>query len=70
MKIRQTNIRSQKAAEKLPYAFCADELRPTLLEQLNTGETQFTLYEVSKSSFHMYIHGRELETVYEQQLEA
>ncbi|KNH36727.1 GNAT family N-acetyltransferase [Exiguobacterium acetylicum] len=71
MKIRKSNIRSQKAAEKLPYAFCADELRPALLEQLNAGETQFTLYEVSKSSFHMYIHGRELETLYDhQQLEA
>ncbi|MED4533140.1 GNAT family protein [Metabacillus fastidiosus] len=54
LKIRQGNIRSMKAAEKLPYTMNANETRKSLLEQFNTAEKQFNLFEISKDLYHLY----------------
>lgn len=54
LKIRQGNIRSTKAAEKLSYAILANEKRKNLLEQFNTAEKQFNIFEISKDLYHLY----------------
>ncbi|MGI1822424.1 GNAT family N-acetyltransferase [Exiguobacterium sp. TRN 1102] len=73
LKIRKSNERSIAAAEKLPYAFCANEIRSELLAEINQGDVEYVLYEVSKSSFQLYLHALhvpEYEVPYEAQLEA
>jgi RimJ/RimL family protein N-acetyltransferase len=55
MKIRKTNIRSIKAAEKLPYAVKADESRKALLEQINQGQDIYHLYEIPKDLYTLYL---------------
>jgi RimJ/RimL family protein N-acetyltransferase len=51
MRIRKVNIRSIKAAEKLPYAIKANETRASLYKQLNAVEEVYDLYEISKDQF-------------------
>lgn len=55
MRIRKKNIRSLKAAEKLPYAIKANETRITLYEQLNQGEEIFDLFEIPKDLYTLHI---------------
>ncbi|WP_111646347.1 GNAT family N-acetyltransferase [Paranoxybacillus vitaminiphilus] len=54
MRIRKVNIRSTKAAEKLPYVTLANETRKHLLEQINNGEDIYNLYEISKDNYTLY----------------
>lgn len=58
MRIRKTNGRSQKAAEKLPYVLLANETKKHIYDQLNASENIYNLYEVSKDqyTFHMMRH--------------
>lgn len=51
MRIRCENIRSRKAAEKLPYAIKANETRPAIFNQLNEDGYIYDLYEISKDMF-------------------
>lgn len=55
MRIRKTNIRSLKAAEKLPYALNANEKRKSLYDQINATDEVYDLYEIPKDlySFHV-----------------
>ncbi|MBS4176664.1 GNAT family N-acetyltransferase [Lederbergia citrea] len=53
MRIRQENIRSRKAAEKLPYTVRANESRPLVFQQLNQNGYIYDLYEVPKDLFTM-----------------
>ncbi|WP_078596748.1 GNAT family N-acetyltransferase [Evansella clarkii] len=55
MKIRKKNLRSNKAAEKLPYAVAANETRKALYEEINLGSIKFNLFEISKDLFTLYI---------------
>ncbi|RDU36459.1 N-acetyltransferase [Neobacillus piezotolerans] len=55
MRIRKANVRSIKAAEKLPYAVKANETRPTLYEQLNSEGNIFDLYEVPKDQYTFHL---------------
>lgn len=55
MSIRKVNVRSRKAAEKLPYAVLANETRPDLYEKLNQETAVFDLYEVPKDLFTLYL---------------
>ena len=55
MRIRKKNIRSLKAAEKLPYAMKANETRETLYEQVNQGEEIFDLFEIPKDLYTLHI---------------
>ncbi len=61
MRIRKENIRSLKAAEKLPYVIHANETRPEIYERLNAGEHQYHLFEIPKDlySLHVLRHGHE-----------
>ncbi len=53
MRIRKENIRSKKAAEKLPYTILANETRRDLFNQLNCGGYVYDLYEVPKDLYTM-----------------
>jgi RimJ/RimL family protein N-acetyltransferase len=55
MRIRKVNIRSIKAAEKLPYVIKANETRKSLYEQLNADGDVYDLYEIPKDQYSFYI---------------
>jgi RimJ/RimL family protein N-acetyltransferase len=55
MRIRKENIRSQKAAEKLPYVINANETRKSLLDQLNSNGTIFQLLEIPKDLYTFHV---------------
>lgn len=69
MRIRMENIRSQKAAEKLPYTINAKDSRKSLFEQLNAKGDIFQLFEIPKDlyTFHTLRNNSEEES---QRLEA
>ncbi len=54
MRIRKVNVRSTKAAEKLPYVTLANETRKQLWEAINQGEDIYNLYEISKDNYTLY----------------
>lgn len=54
MKIRKTNVRSAKAAQKLPYVVLANETRKHILDQINNGEDLYNLFEISKDVYTLY----------------
>ncbi|WP_428908394.1 GNAT family N-acetyltransferase [Niallia sp. Krafla_26] len=54
MRIRTENIRSQKAAEKLPYIIDASASRKSLFDQLNAQGTMFKLYEIPKDLYTLH----------------
>ncbi|WP_227395358.1 GNAT family N-acetyltransferase [Jeotgalibacillus aurantiacus] len=55
MRIRKVNIRSQKAAEKLPYVTLANETNPSLYYQLNKDEDIYNLYEINKDMYTLHL---------------
>ncbi|MBL4953884.1 GNAT family N-acetyltransferase [Neobacillus sp. OS1-32] len=55
MRIRKVNIRSKKAAEKLPFVIQVNESRKTLYNQLNANETVYDLYEIPKDLYTFYL---------------
>ncbi|MEX3625430.1 GNAT family N-acetyltransferase [Viridibacillus arvi] len=55
MKIRKSNLRSQRAAEKLPYVIFSNETRKSLWEQINTDGDIYNLYEIPKDLYTFYI---------------
>lgn len=71
MRIRKENIRSIKAAEKLPYVVKANETRKMIYDQLNANGDVYDLYEIPKDQYSLYLR-REMVQVGEdpQRLEA
>jgi RimJ/RimL family protein N-acetyltransferase len=71
MRIRKENIRSIKAAEKLPYVVKANETRKVIYDQLNANGDIYDLYEIPKDQYSLYLR-REMVQVGEdtQRLEA
>ncbi|GMB09291.1 RimJ/RimL family protein N-acetyltransferase [Thermolongibacillus altinsuensis] len=67
MRIRKVNVRSIKAAEKLPYVTFANETRKSLLDEINQGEDIYNLYEISKDNYTLYMM-RQLKEEEEQKL--
>ncbi|MFJ7678311.1 GNAT family N-acetyltransferase [Peribacillus sp. NPDC046944] len=55
MRIRKINIRSIKAAEKLPYAIKANETRKALYDQINQKEDIYDLFEIPKDLYTLHI---------------
>lgn len=55
MRIRKVNIRSIKAAEKLPYVLKANESRKSIYEQLNANGEVYDLYEIPKDQYTFYL---------------
>ncbi|KKB38182.1 GNAT family N-acetyltransferase [Bacillus thermotolerans] len=70
MKIRKANVRSRKAAEKLPYAVQANDTRPAIYLQINEHEDAFDLYEIPKDLFTLYALRQQNQEADEQALEA
>lgn len=54
MRIRKVNVRSIKAAEKLPYVTLANERRKSLFDEINQGKDIYHLYEISKDNYTLY----------------
>ncbi|CRK83778.1 GNAT family N-acetyltransferase [Neobacillus massiliamazoniensis] len=54
MRIRKVNIRSIKAAEKLPYVVKANETRESIYEQLNADGEVYDLYEIPKDLYSLH----------------
>ena len=55
MRIRKENIRSIRAAEKLPYVLKANEMRKSIYEQVNANGDVYDLYEIPKDLFSLHI---------------
>lgn len=54
MRVKKVNVRSNKAAMKLPYAILANESRKTILDEINNGEDIYNLYEITKDTYTLY----------------
>jgi RimJ/RimL family protein N-acetyltransferase len=71
MRIRKINIRSIKAAEKLPYCVKANEARKAIYDQLNKDGEVYDLYEIPKDLYTMYfLRNGSAEQDFSQMLEA
>ncbi|ELK48828.1 GNAT family protein [Halobacillus sp. ACCC02827] len=57
MKIRRTNIRSMKAALKIPYVSLANETYPEVLQQINGVEDVYDLYVITKEQYMFHYYG-------------
>jgi len=68
MRIRKMNIRSQKAAEKLPYVLLANETKKHIYDQVNAMEDVYNIYEISKD--HYTFHFMRQEDQQEEAMEA
>lgn len=54
MRIRKQNVRSIKAAEKLPYVTLANETRQYIYDQINKDGDIYNLYEISKDQYTLH----------------
>lgn len=54
MRIRKENIRSRKAAQKLPYASDANIVRKDIYDQINKDDIIYDLFQVEKDQFTLY----------------
>ncbi|WP_066372566.1 GNAT family N-acetyltransferase [Neobacillus fumarioli] len=55
MRIKKINIRSIKAAEKLPYTVKANETRKNIYDQINAHGDLFDLYEIPKDLYTLHV---------------
>lgn len=55
MRIKKINIRSIKAAEKLPYTVKANETRKNIYDQINAPGDLFDLYEIPKDLYTLHV---------------
>ncbi|MCM3767887.1 GNAT family N-acetyltransferase [Neobacillus niacini] len=70
MRIRKVNIRSIKAAEKLPYVINANETRKLLYSEINASGDIFNLYEIPKDLYTLHLLRNSAEQDTSQRLEA
>jgi RimJ/RimL family protein N-acetyltransferase len=54
MRIRKTNVRSERAALKIPYVSIANETRADLYEQLNAAGDVYNLFQIERDSSYMH----------------
>ena len=55
MRIRKENVRSFKAASKLPYCTLANDLRRDVYEQLNRDAPIYNLFQIEKDQYHLHL---------------
>jgi RimJ/RimL family protein N-acetyltransferase len=55
MKIRKENVRSKKAAEKLPYVTLANELRLEIFNTINANNPVYDLYQIEKDQYTLHM---------------
>lgn len=63
MRIRTENIRSRKAAEKLPYVSIANETRSDIFNQINEQGTIYDLFQIKKDQFSLYQLRKQLQSL-------
>ncbi|RWZ51294.1 N-acetyltransferase [Halobacillus fulvus] len=68
MKIRRTNVRSMKAALKIPYVSAANETYPEVHKWINRNEDVYDLYVITKDQYMFHYYGGQEQT--EEVLEA
>lgn len=54
LRIRKKNVRSLKAASKMPYALFANETCKPLYDQINSPENIYDLFEIPKDQFTLH----------------
>jgi RimJ/RimL family protein N-acetyltransferase len=54
MRIRKVNVRSNKAALKLPYVSIANETNQALYEEINANGEIYNLYKISKDQYTLH----------------
>ncbi|WP_377891560.1 GNAT family N-acetyltransferase [Alkalihalobacillus sp. R86527] len=69
LRINKANVRSQKAAEKIPYVALANDKWPNVLQQINSGEKSYHLYEIERDNYLLHTMRDRSDTI-EVQLEA
>ncbi|QAS51862.1 GNAT family N-acetyltransferase [Halobacillus litoralis] len=57
MKIRKTNVRSMKAALKIPYVTSANEAYPEVLSRINRIEDVYDLFVITKEQYLFHYYG-------------
>ncbi|MBN9656378.1 GNAT family N-acetyltransferase [Halobacillus litoralis] len=67
MKIRRTNVRSMKAALKIPYVSMGNETYPEVLSWINRTDDVYDLYVITKDQYLFHYYGEQNE---EEMLEA
>lgn len=60
LKIRNNNVKSKKAVEKLTYVKIVNHNKPCLFKQINTNGYVYDLYAISKEDFLMYLNYQEM----------
>lgn len=68
MRIRKVNIRSIKAAEKLPYVVKANDTSKNIYDQLNNNDDIYDLYEIPKDLYTLYLLRNGISQTDDQQL--
>ncbi|WP_079479369.1 GNAT family N-acetyltransferase [Halobacillus salinus] len=68
MKIRRTNLRSMKAALKIPYIGEANETFPDVYEWINQQSDVYDLFAITKEQYLFHYYGEQTES--EEALEA
>ncbi|MFJ7972490.1 GNAT family N-acetyltransferase [Psychrobacillus sp. NPDC096389] len=53
LRIRKTNPKSIRAAEKLPYTIKANESHPSIYAEINKNQEVYDLYYIPKDLFHL-----------------
>lgn len=53
LRIKKHNVKSIRATEKLLYSMDAKETHPTLFKEINSGEHQYELYQITKDLFYL-----------------
>ncbi|WP_078428214.1 GNAT family N-acetyltransferase [Alkalihalobacterium alkalinitrilicum] len=54
MRIRKDNIRSLKAAQKLPYNILANDIRQDVYQYINSNGLVYDLFQIEKDQYHLY----------------
>ncbi|OIJ17280.1 N-acetyltransferase [Anaerobacillus alkalilacustris] len=61
MRIRTENVRSRKAAEKLPYAALANETRKDIYNEINPESKIYDLFQIEKDQFTLYQYRQQVD---------
>ncbi|MFC7063076.1 GNAT family N-acetyltransferase [Halobacillus seohaensis] len=59
MKIRHSNIRSLKAAQKIPYVVLANDQYPDIYNWINRKEAAYDLYMITKEQYLFHYYGEQ-----------
>lgn len=65
VRVRKENGRSLRAMEKLPFAVNANDSRKNILDQINSGQNTYHLFEITKDNYTLY--AKRTETLIEEE---